>query len=245
MIICISTQFYLFLYNTAEKKNVALSQLLEIFTSPVASGIIIIYSLTIIFLLYKKPEILPLYKKFYIFLLIIGAVIVLVVAILSNTIGLGELDKFLKITDSWGNYRGGIWKQLLDLYKDFSLKEKLFGIGPESLYKIAKPLEVHGNKNLDQAHNEYLQYLMTTGLFGALSYLFVIIAVIVSVIKNLKRNALAVALLAGLVSFWTQAAFNIAQPFTTPIMYVFIAVIGAMVYIERNKDKITSEKVFI
>jgi len=88
---------------------------------------------------------------------------------------------------------------------------------------------------MDKTHNEYLQYLLTTGIFGILSYISVIVTVLISVIKKLKSNALAVGLLSGLIAYWIQAAVNIAQPFTTPIMYIYIACIGGLLYNERSK----------
>ena len=83
-------------------------------------------------------------------------------------------------------------------------------------------------KSLDQAHNEYLQYLMTTGLAGLTAYLGVIATTIYTVAKKLKESTLALALLTGLVAYWMQATVNIAQPFTTPIVYIYIACIAGM-----------------
>lgn len=168
---------------------------------------------------------------------------ILLCFVLSNTVGIGSPDNIFKISESWGTYRGGIWKQCIEAYRNFSFKEKFLGIGPEALYRVLAPLEVHGNKSLDQAHNEYLQFLLTTGIFGLLSYSSVVISVIYAVCKKLKSNTLAIGLLAGLIAYWVQATVNIAQPFTTPLMYIFISCIGGMLYNE-TKTELSSEKMF-
>ncbi len=238
VIIVLSMQIYLILYNNADKKNIELSRLFSLAAKPVVTVGIILLCAVFCCLLIKKPQIIPLCRKVYVVLFTFALAAVALCFLLSNTAGLGALDEFFRIDDSWGTYRGEIWKQCIEVYKDFSFKEKLFGTGPEALYRIVEASEVHGERTLDQAHNEYLQYLMTIGIFGLLSYLSVIVAVIVSVVRRLKDNSLAVGLLAGLIAYWIQASVNIAQPFTTPIMYVFIACIGGMLYNERNRLKV-------
>ena len=69
---------------------------------------------------------------------------------------------------------------------------------------------------------------MTTGLAGLTAYLSVIASTIYMVVKKLKDSTLAVALLTGLIAYWMQATVNIAQPFTTPIVYIYIACIAGM-----------------
>jgi len=188
LLILLSTQVYSLIYRFTDNKNVEISQLLNIFVSPVVSGAFILLVGVSLLLLYKKPECLGIFKKIYTSFIVFIVSLVILSFVLSNTIGLGALDKVFKISEDWGTYRGGIWKQLVKLYSDFSDKEKLFGVGPEALHNISYPLEAHGNKNLDQAHNEYLQYLLTTGIFGILSYISVIVTVLISVIKKLKSN---------------------------------------------------------
>ncbi len=236
--IILSAQVFLLAYNSAEKTNIEISRLLGIITSPAVSLSLLIVCGLLYILFTKKDETVPLFRKIYT-VFFIGVISALALCfLLSNTVGIGALDSIFKITDSWGTYRGEIWKQCIEVYRDFSFKEKLFGIGPESLYRVVESSEVHGQRILDQAHNEYLQYLLTTGIFGVLSYLFIIVAVSVSVVKKLRKNTLSVGLFAGLVSYWVQASVNIAQPFTTPIMYIFIAVIGGMLLSEQKSNKL-------
>ena len=77
--------------------------------------------------------------------------------------------------DSWGNYRGFVWRRLMETYGDFSVPQKLFGYGNESVKSVMTDRYYDDMMNTvgviyDNAHNEYLQYLITTGIFGAVSY---------------------------------------------------------------------------
>lgn len=239
VVIVLSSQIFLIIYNGTDRKNIELSELMKVFTTPLFSVILVILCIVSYLGISRNSEKLLFYRKIYSIILIVTISTAVIALILSNTVGLGTLDKLFKITDSWGNYRGGIWKQCIGIYEDFSLKDKLFGIGPESLYRVAHALDVHGKRNLDQAHNEYLQYLLTVGIFGLVSYLLLIGSVTYAVIKKLRDNTLAIGLLSGLVAYWVQAAVNIAQPFTTPIMYIYISLIVAMLYNESKKTEIS------
>lgn len=63
----------------------------------------------------------------------------------------------------------------MEAYRDFSVPQKLFGYGNESVKSIMTDRYYDDMMNAvgviyDNAHNEYLQYLITTGIFGAVSY---------------------------------------------------------------------------
>ena len=235
IIIFSSTLVYRLIYEIAPVKNIKISLLLSFITNPVISIVICLICICCYLILNKNEKHILKIKYIYIACIILIFIAIIVCLVLSNTIGLGELDKIFKITSNWGTYRGGIWEQCIDTYKDFSLKEKLFGIGPEALYNISVSPDNLKNQILDQAHNEYIQYLLTTGLFGLLSYISILISVSFCVFKYLQKNTLAIGLLSSLIAFWIQGVFNMAQPFTTPIMYIYIAIIGGLIYKEKMK----------
>lgn len=242
VIIIAASQIYSYIYNAYGQANVAISKLLSVFmrsyiTLPLIAACIVAY-----FLVTKFQSKLKLLQKIYISALVLIVVCGVIVFVVANTSGIGRFDKYFKITPEWGTYRGEIWIYCFDKFKAFSFKEKLFGIGPEALQNITGTITLHRGKSLDQAHNEYLQYLMTTGILGLLSYLSVIGAVIYVMIKRLKSNTLAVAIFAALSSYWIQAFVNIAQPFTTPIMYVYVASIGGIYLNEKRKEMKAAEK---
>lgn len=88
----------------------------------------------------------------------------------------------LNITPS-ENIRKIVWQGSLDLWKAFPL----FGTGPETFgftYYWTRPAAHNLTSEWDflynKAHNEYLNYLATTGTLGFISYLFLIISFLVS-----------------------------------------------------------------
>ena len=83
---------------------------------------------------------------------------------------------------------------------------------------------------------------MTSGICGALSYLGLIGSTVWVFAKKIKNSTLAVGLFAGLVSFWIQAVVNLAQPFSTPIMFTYIAVLCGIAYREMKAGQSTPEE---
>ena len=240
-IITVASQLFNFVYDKAEATNITLSKAITVFLRPEISVTVLILSIVLYIVIHLFPDKLKLFEKMYIALLILLVLAGATLFALSNTVGLGRLDSYLRLTGDWGTYRGTIWRFCLRAYREFSVKDLLFGIGPECLQHLNFESAVFGNKAIDQAHNEYVQYIMTTGIFGIVSYAGIIFATALTVIKKLRYSTLAVGLFAGLTAYWIQAAVNLAQPFTTPIMYLYIAAIGGMWIQEKRtyhcKDK--------
>lgn len=234
IIIVLSSQAYMLVYRIHGQGNIAVSALLSVFVYPAVAVIVVTLCLVSYLIACKAPAGINVMKKVYPALLVIFVVGICTCFILANTVGIEPFDEYFRITSEWGTYRGKIWRFCVKSFLAFDIKDKLFGVGPESLSYVTAGAKLFEGKSLDQAHNEYLQYLMTTGIFGLAAYLGVIGTTIYTVIKKLKDSTLAVALLAGLISYWMQATVNIAQPFTTPIVYIYIAFIAGMA---RNAKK--------
>jgi len=80
-----------------------------------------------------------------------------------------------------------VWQGSLDLWKRFPF----FGTGPESFaysYYWTRPAAHNLTSEWDflynKAHNEYLNYLATTGTFGFLTYIFFILSVVYFLFKS-------------------------------------------------------------
>lgn len=109
--------------------------------------------------------------------------------------------------DSWGNYRGFVWRRLMEAYRDFSVPQRLFGYGNESVKSIMIDRYYDDMMNAvgviyDNAHNEYLQYLITTGIFGAVSY----VGLLVTTGGALVRTAVSGAVMNENESMSSQSA---------------------------------------
>ncbi len=129
----------------------------------------------------------------------------------------------------WGTYRGYIWTKCVEIFKDAPLTNKIFGYGNETLRVLTRMhcyeemIEITG-KTYDNAHNELLQYLVTTGMAGMISYAGMFISGVVYMIKNMKKNMLICACVASSCGYFVQGLININQPITTPLFFVVMAI---------------------
>lgn len=139
---------------------------------------------------------------------------------------LGRFAIYLRFTEKWANGRGFCWTKLIEIFKELPLHRKLIGTGPETLvYEMVsryneEMYELFGF-HYDNAHNDILQYLITVGLWGMLTYIMLVASAVKSCIKS--ENAVQRAMLLPIVAFFAQSLVNITQPITTPLFFVFLA----------------------
>ncbi len=158
--------------------------------------------------------------------LAIAAGLLIYFSFINRTASLGRFLSFFRITDgSWGSGRGDIWKNLCTIYGEFPLFRKLFGAGEESIAALMEKYlpEVVANDPtyLDNAHNEYLHYLLTHGLLGLIAYVLFAVSAVKRGFKEGGRYQRAAAL--GAVCYLVQASVNLLQALTTPMFFVFLA----------------------
>ena len=137
-------------------------------------------------------------------------------------------------TDS-GKIRLIVWKGAVDIWKH----NPLFGTGVETFafayYQYRPPshnLTSEWDFLYNKAHNEYLNYLATTGIFGLGSYLLIIVSFIFLVLKNLKSSIinnksylLVTALLASYLAILVSNFFG----FSVVIVNIYFFLIPAFV----------------
>lgn len=159
--------------------------------------------------------------------------ILILTAFVTVVTGVYNQWEIFTFDDEWGNYRGYVWNRLFRIYQDLPFVNKVFGTGNESIYTLMSArysdemIEVTGTV-YDSAHNEYLQYLVTMGIVGLITYLGLIITSIVNGVKLVKENPLCMPLLAGMIGYVVQAFVNVEQPITTPFLFLFLALMAGM-----------------
>lgn len=101
-----------------------------------------------------------------------------------------EINNKLNITSS-GNIRKIVWTGAIDLWKKFPV----FGTGVETFaysYYWTRPATHNLTSEWDylynKAHNEYINYLATTGTIGLITYLSIIITVLIVLFINHKSK---------------------------------------------------------
>lgn len=190
------------------------------------------------FIDYKKPDLtfskaVPIIFAVLFTLGIITALgTVIYFSIFDTTTDLGGFETLLRFNDKWGTHRGYMWIRSVWIFGDASIFEKLFGVGPDNYYYDFKPyfdgLIKYGDSSTNAAHNEYLNYLITIGIAGLASYLAIICSAIKRAINTARQNPVAIVFASAVICYSVQAVVNIAQPITTPLFIIFIALCEAV-----------------
>lgn len=171
------------------------------------------------------------FKNVYLLIMGVGIVAYIILIICFTTIfkeaDLGKFETILRFSDSYGSYRGYIWKVLVKDYRDMPFINKLFGIGTDLLrpYLVAKygdKMYRVTNAYYDNAHNECLQYLATTGIIGLITYAGLVIASI----KNALKNENLRIILAAVLCYLAQSFVNINQVVTTPLFFIMLSLLN-------------------
>jgi putative inorganic carbon (hco3(-)) transporter len=151
-----------------------------------------------------------------------------------------------------GNIRLLVWSGAINAWKN----NPLFGTGVETFafayYKYkpaAQNLTSEWNYLYNKAHNEYLNYLATTGLFGLGTYLSMILAFFVlciryyvSGIKDKIHNTKYLILNTGLVAAYISILITNFFGFSVVITNIYLFMIPAFVFILIQPDSVLAEK---
>ena len=136
--------------------------------------------------------------------------------------------KLLRFRDKWGTNRGGVWVRCMKLFAQSDWRVKLFGFGPDLLKKpladaYGAEIAAYCNLSFNNAHNEYIQYLLTHGALGLTAYLTFAVGACASLFRRARKSAAAACLLAGALAYLLHAAVNVNQPITTPLLFLFLS----------------------
>lgn len=126
-----------------------------------------------------------------------------------------------------GSYRGFIWNLAIRDFKGAGFFRHLVGYGQESVLELYRSLYRDEMVSVtgviyDNVHCEPLEYLVTTGFLGLISYLTLIISSFVRIIKQEENNKVLSLLMLPLVSYFAQSFVSIAQSATTPIFFIIL-----------------------
>lgn len=159
----------------------------------------------------------------------------------------GSLANYFIFNDSWGTFRGYIWRAAIEEYMKFPLLHKIFGSGPDtfgiyiSLLRNEEMQSVTG-QIFDATHNEYIQFLFTLGPIATVAY---ILGLIIPSVKALRTKMTDLrdpsslpylyASAIAVICYATQAVVNLNLPVVTPLLWIFF---GLTVALLRDKGEI-------
>ena len=162
----------------------------------------------------------------------------------------GALADYFVFNDSWGTFRGYIWRAAVEEYMKFPLLHKIFGSGPDTfglyigLLRNEEMTSVTG-QFFDATHNEYIQFLFTLGPIATIAYILALILPSVEALRTrlfyLRDNTMLPYLYAcaiAVICYATQAVVNLNLPVVTPFLWIFLSI---MVAILRDKGEVINE----
>lgn len=139
----------------------------------------------------------------------------------------GSIGNYLYFDKWWGSCRGTNWIYSIQVFREFDLKHKLIGEGPAS-FVFALRNCFNGDvfsldKKIIDAHNEFFQFLITTGVFGVVAYFGIYISSMKRAIKMYKNNKLLMAVIICSLSYLVQGMINNPHIYTTPLIFLVLA----------------------
>ena len=231
MLICLSYSFGLFIDSKKKCENIIYALLSVLFmfvlltsnSSSSAVGLLFVFAYILIYCLKNKN-----YSKFLVIFTIIITTTCLAVILDKTTLVKDMLQVGNEATDiakgnldnSYGTNRMYIWKETMKIVPNHIWH----GVGIDSFHKAfngeALILKTQINNILfDKAHNEYLQTLVTQGIFALISYLALYGYITLYGIRNsFKYNEIYLVL--PVIGYLVQAFFNISVIEVAPIFYI-------------------------
>ena len=148
--------------------------------------------------------------------------------------------KYKGISNTLGSNRIEIWKMTLKLIA----QKPLFGCGTDNLKRgllkycredfFAFAIRTSGAP--DKAHNEYLQIAATMGIPAVIVYTIFVSAILLPKMKNMFKNKVAYILSLTIISYLTQAFFNISTIGVAPLYWMLLGITDR--YVDYNKEEI-------
>ena len=237
MLLCLSYSLGLFI----DRKNIKQKIIFLLLSISFLIGLIISDTLSVVVGLFIVLLFIIIYAikfkklKELIVILIIIPLVTLTVHLLGLTKIAKDLNVFKKETidivtnkdvnkDEYGTGRIYVWKETLK-----EVPKNLFtGIGIDNLkyIKNGSPIIRHVEKEdgihnfaYDKSHNEYLQILITGGIFYLISYLIFYFIIVKNGIKDCFKNK-EVYLILPVIGYLVQAFFNISVIEVAPLFYI-------------------------
>ena len=153
-----------------------------------------------------------------------------------------EINNKINITSS-GDIRKIVWTGAIDLWKKFPV----FGTGVETFaysYYWTRPVEHNLTSEWDylynKAHNEYINYLATTGTVGLITYSFLIISVLYSLSINHKSK-----LFLPLISSYITILITNFAGFSVVITSLFFFLLPAFLNSDQETYPLKNKKTIL
>lgn len=179
-------------------------------------------------------------------LVILSVPVILILIYMTTTGKLPESLRFLEkveymnFNNHWGNGRGFTWKYSVSMFQEYGWRERLLGCGPDAFKAYSYPrhqayLDSWWSSILPNAHNEWLNSLLTVGVFGFIAYIGIFLSGICCFIKNRKKSPILLAIGCCLLSYIGHNLFCYQQVVCTSLIFILLG-LGNRVYVAQNQN---------
>ena len=142
------------------------------------------------------------------------------------------------IADEFGSSRVRIWRECLALFGE----RPILGSGPDTValrlqVDFSRFVEETGitlSSSVDNAHNEYLGYLLNTGILGLAAYLILLGGTAVKWLRSLGSANVCVLGL-GVLCYCVQSFFALGLPLVAPLLWIGLGLIYAREFCEETE----------
>ncbi len=140
----------------------------------------------------------------------------------------------MKIDDSFGSTRGYIWKTTMESWVKMPFWDKISGFGLNCYhvfiqqYGGSEVSEVFNGALLIDAHNEFLQFLTTTGLLGVVGYFGLLISMAVRSARQSLNKPQMILGVVVICAYIAQGMVNNPTIFLTPYLFLMLGIIRGM-----------------
>ena len=142
-----------------------------------------------------------------------------------KTVATSVVSDDVEIEDSFGSSRIFIWKMAYNAFID----SPFWGQGPDTLrlrlmddyYEKYMSYAGPTNDYFDKAHNEFLEYAASGGIFTVISYISVLILILFGLFKNIKDDKFKILFIV-VFTYIIQSIFNISVIIVAPIVWILL-----------------------
>lgn len=136
---------------------------------------------------------------------------------------------FLNNGGDWATGRGALWEETLKIYSNFSLKRKLFGLGPEMLNNAYANFNNKYHALYLTSHSEPIQLLATLGICGLITWIMCWGYFFVNFFKTKAwKDSKLIPIYISLFAYFGQALLNSST--TLNVATLSLLVIGYCIY---------------
>lgn len=149
------------------------------------------------------------------------------VIVLEAGLGLVALYFIVKTVSSfspnWGTGRGDIWISSVDIFRNLTPVQKLFGVGPEMLGRYYSKYPLILSKTVLAAHSEPLQILLSMGLVGVTGWILMWAGIIKKFFKDGLWETPVMAFFMPLAAYLGQSLVNTPMATNFGILIVMVS----------------------